>query len=100
MKPLRQARWAWGDLAPRIKEHKRRQDELMKARVLLEADMTLHGVQHVDAEQAKSYARDQCSLPTETDITKSKAFLRSSGENIVIHWTTGTIYYKLPAPAH
>jgi len=64
-------------LAPRIKELKRRQDELLKARVLLEADMTVQGVQHVDAEQVKSYACDLRSLLTETDITKSKAFLRS-----------------------
>ena len=88
------------DLAPRIKELKRRQDELLKARVLLEADMTLHGVLHVDAEQVKSYACDLRSLLTETDITKSKAFLRSFVEKIVIHGTTGTIYYKLPVPAH
>ncbi len=36
------------DLAPRIKELKARQDELFKSRVLLEADMTIHGVQYVD----------------------------------------------------
>jgi hypothetical protein len=87
------------DLAPRIKELKGRQDELLKARVLLEADMTLHGVQHVDAEQVKSYARDLRSLLTETDIVKSKAFLRSFVEKMVICGTTGTIYYKLPVPA-
>jgi len=54
----------------------------------------------LSAEQVKSYACDLRSLLTETDITKSKAFLRSFVEKIVIHGTTGTIYYKLPVPAH
>ena len=58
-----------------------------------------HGVQRVDTEQVKSYARDLRSLLTETDIVKSKAFLRSFVEKIVIHGTTGTIRYKLPVPA-
>ena len=33
------------------------------------------------------------------DVAKSKAFLRSFVEKIVIHGNTGTIYYKLPVPA-
>ena len=39
------------DLAPRIKELKVRQDDLLKTRVLLEADMTLHGVQHLNGRR-------------------------------------------------
>ena len=67
---------------------------------MVEAEMTLHGVQHVDAEQVKSYASDLRSLLTETDIARSKGFLRSFIEKIVIHGDTGTIYYKLPVPSH
>jgi site-specific DNA recombinase len=61
------------DLAPRIKELKVRQDELMKSRVLVEADMTLHGVQHVDTGRVKAHCSDLRSLLAETDIVKSKA---------------------------
>jgi len=53
----------------------------------------------LDAEQVKSYARDLRNLLNETDIVKSKAFLRSFVEKIVIRGTTGTVYYKLPVPA-
>ena len=88
------------DLAPRIKELNARRDELSKARVMVEADMTLRGVQHVDAEQVKSYASDLRSLLVETDIARSKGFLRSFVEKVVIHRDKGTIYYKLPVPTH
>ena len=53
----------------------------------------------LDAEQVKSYARDLRNLLNETDIVKSKAFLRSFVEKIVIRGTTATVYYKLPVPA-
>jgi site-specific DNA recombinase len=86
------------DLAPRIKELKAKQDELLKTRVLLEADMTLHGVQHVDKNQVKLYCDDLRRLLSETDIVKSKTFLRSFVEKIVIDVDKCTIYYKLPVP--
>ncbi|MFH0769018.1 MAG: hypothetical protein V1932_05580 [Chloroflexota bacterium] len=58
------------------------------------------GVQRVDTEQVKSYARDLRSLLTEMDVARSKTFLRSFVEKIVIHESTGTIYYRLPVPDH
>jgi chromosome segregation ATPase len=42
------------DLSPRIKQLKARQDELAKARVQVEADMVVEGVQHVEVEAVKS----------------------------------------------
>jgi site-specific DNA recombinase len=87
------------DLAPRIKELKARQEEIGKARVLLEAEMTLHGARHVDTELVKSHAADLRSLLTEWDITQSKAFLRSFIQKIVIDGDKATIHYKLPVPA-
>jgi site-specific DNA recombinase len=87
------------DLAPRIKELKTRQGKVGKARVMLEAEMTLHGVRHVDTELVKSYAADLRSLLTEGDITQSKAFLRSFIQKIVVDGDKVTIHYKLPVPA-
>jgi len=88
------------DLAPRIKGLKARQDELFKSRVLLEADMTIHGVQYVDADQIKSYCSDLRGLLCDTDIVRSKAFLRSFVEKVVIEGSECTIRYKLPIPAN
>jgi thiamine biosynthesis protein ThiC len=50
------------DLSPRIKELKARQDELTKDRVQVEADLIVEGVQHVEVETVKAYARDLRSL--------------------------------------
>jgi len=86
------------DLAPKIKELKVRQDELFKSRVLLEADMTIHGVQYVDVDQVKSYCRDLRGLLSETDIVKSKSFLRAFVEKVVIEGSKCTIRYKFPIP--
>jgi len=58
------------DLAPRIRELKRRQDELSKARVQVEADMVVQGVEEVDIDIVRSYTRDLESLLEESDITE------------------------------
>jgi hypothetical protein len=60
--------------------------------------MTIHGVQYVDVDQVKSYCSDLRSLLSETDIVKSKAFLRSFVEKVVIDGSKCTIRYKLPVP--
>jgi hypothetical protein len=61
--------------------------------------MTIHGAQYVDANQVKSYCNDLRALLSETDIVKSKAFLRSFVEKVVIEGSECTIHYKLPIPA-
>jgi hypothetical protein len=65
---------------------------------MLEAEMTIHGVEPLNSETVKSCNRDLLSLLTETDIASSKRFLRSFISRIVIEETKGTIYYKLPVP--
>ena len=54
--------------------------------------MELHSVRYLYVEYVKSYAGDIKSLLTEMDITKSKAFLRTFVEKIVIDGNKCTIY--------
>ena len=86
------------DLAPRIKELKRRQDELSKNRVQVEADMVVQGVEEVDIDIVKSYTRDLKSLLEESDIIERKAFLRSFIKRIEINKDEARVYYHLPLP--
>jgi len=86
------------DLSPRIKELRIRHDELMKARVQLEADMVVQGTEHVDIETVKSYAQDLRSLLEETDLSLTKAFLRSFVKRVVIDGDQVVIDYNLPVP--
>ncbi len=86
------------DLAPRIKELKARQDELLRMRVQTEADMVVQGVNHVDVEKIKSYAEDLHNLLGGADFTRSKAFLRSFVKRITIAGVKVKIDYCLPLP--
>ncbi len=87
------------DLAPRIKELKLRQDELNKAKVQVEADMVVEGVELVDADVIKSYARDLKSLLEDTEITRRKAFIKSFVKRITVDGKNVKVNYKLPGSA-
>jgi hypothetical protein len=86
------------DLSPRIKKQKTHQDELMKARVQLEADMVVEGVQHVEVETVKAYAQDLRNLLEEADFIQSKTFLRSFVKKVIINGDKAKIQYRLPMP--
>ena len=86
------------DLSPRIKELKLRQDELSKARVLLEAEMAAQGVEPIDEALVKAYAEDLRGLLEESDLTERKAFLRSFVKRIEIDEGQVTVLYTLPMP--
>ena len=86
------------DLAPRIKELKTRIDELSKTRLLVDADLAVQGVRHVDRDMVVAYANDLRSLLGEGDIADSKAFLRTFVRRIVVEATQVIVYYNLPVP--
>ena len=60
-----------GDVSPSS------QGELNKARVQIEAEMVVRGVDQVDVAMVKTYAQDLRSLLEEADFTERKALLRS-----------------------
>ena len=87
------------ELAPRIRELRKRQDELSKARVQIEAEMIAQGVQEVDVDLVKSYTRDLKALLDEAHITERKSFLRSFIKRIEINGNNeAVIHYHLPLP--
>ncbi|MBA7695809.1 hypothetical protein ES703_104448 [subsurface metagenome] len=86
------------DLAPRIRELKTRQDELNKARVQIEAEMVVRGVDQVDVAMVKTYAQDLRSLLEEADFTERKAFLRSFIKRIEVNRKQVIVHYNLPIP--
>lgn len=72
------------DLSPRIRELRTRQDELTKARVLVEAEIADEGTEHVDIGKIKAYVEDLKSPLEESDIARSKAFLKSFVKKVTI----------------
>jgi site-specific DNA recombinase len=86
------------DLAPRIKKLRAKQDELQKARVIVEAEMTLQGYQQVNIDIVRSYAMVLRNLLDESEVTQRKAFLRSFMNKIVVEKVKVRLYYNLPVP--
>ena len=86
------------DLAPRIKEMRRRQSELLEARAKLESEMTDQGIHAVDGVLVKAYAQDLQGLLEESEITERKAFVRSFVDRIDVDLQNVTVHYKLPLP--
>ena len=86
------------DLAPRIKELRAKQDELSKARVVAEAEMTLQGYQHLDTEAVNSYVTDLRNILDESEVAQRKAFLRSFVKKIIVEKDKARIQYNLPVP--
>ena len=63
-----------GDLSPRIKELRMKQDELSKIRVVAEAEMTLKGYQQLDIDNVRSYVNDLANLLEESEVIQRKGF--------------------------
>ena len=87
------------DVAPRIQELRRRHDELTKTRIQVEADMIAEGAERLDLMAVKAHVHDLKSLLTESDVARSKAFLRSFVKRIEVAADKVTLWYKLPLPA-
>ncbi len=86
------------DLSPRIKELRAKQDELSKARVLAEAEITVQNYQQLDMEAVRAYVNDLANILEESEPAQRKGFLRSFVKKIVIDRDTAKLYYKLPVP--
>ena len=86
------------DLSPRIREQRSREADLSKMRLQIEAEMLATGPTHVDAKIIKEHARDLKEILAETDLGKSKAFLRSFIKRVTIDGTQAKIQYTLPIP--
>jgi len=86
------------DLAPGIKELRAKQDELSKARVIAEAEMTLQGYQQLDLDAVRSYVVDPWNILDESEVAQRKAFLRSFVKKIVVEKERVKLYYNLPVP--
>jgi site-specific DNA recombinase len=95
---LETGKFDYDDLAPRIKELKNQQDELSKAKILTEAEITMQGVEDLDKETIKSYVSDLRQLLEDTEAVERKSFLRSFVKKIVVEDKQVTIYYTLPMP--
>ena len=91
------------ELAPRIRELKKRQNELGKARIQIEADMVAQGVEEVDIDMVKSYTRDLKSLLEESIYKDEQGFgdnVQTWLSNAIIKVGTGAKKIGVSVAAH
>ncbi len=86
------------DLAPRIKDLRARQDELVKVRLQLEAEQLTRKARRMDAKIVQAYAEDLRRLLEEGRVAESKAFLRSFIKRIEIDGGHARVDYDVPVP--
>ena len=86
------------DLAPRLKELRRRLSDLQQAKVKVGTETVARGVQRLDASTVLAYAQDLIGLLNESEHTERKAFLRSFVRGITITGGQGKIRYVMPLP--
>ena len=86
------------DIAPRIREHRERQERLEIAAE--EVRSLLSERRHIldDVETITIFAQDMSRFLTESPITESKAFIRSFVKEIAIRPDSATIRYTIPMP--
>ena len=86
------------DIAPRIREHRERQERLEVAAE--EVRSLLSERRHIldDVETITIFAQDMSRFLTESPITESKAFIRSFVKEIAIRPDSATIRYTIPMP--
>ena len=86
------------DIAPRIREHRERQERLEIAAE--EVRTLLSDRRHIldDVETITALAQDMSRFLMESPITESRAFIRSFVKEIAVNPGRATIRYTIPMP--
>ena len=86
------------DISPRIKEHRQRQEKLEVTAQDARASLSERREVLDSVDTIAAYAQDMRSYLQESELTETKAFIRSFVKEIVIVQGAATIRYTLPMP--
>ena len=86
------------DATARIRSHRARQEQLETARTEAQALLAERRAMLDKLETIAAYAQDMSEFLLTSDITESKAFVRSFVKEIAIRPGTATIHYTIPTP--
>jgi site-specific DNA recombinase len=84
------------DLAPRIRELRSRQEQLLSRRIELEALMSDRKVDLADLSTVKDYVDDLRQTLDESPLSERRAFIRSFVEDIVVTKKEVQLSYTAP----
>ncbi len=86
------------DVLPRVREHKERRERLEQAAAEARAGLSERREVLEDVETITAYAEDMSEYLATSELTESKAFIRSFVKEIAVAPGQATIRYTLPMP--
>ena len=87
-----------GDITPRIKEHRERQEKLEIAADETRAQLAETRVTLDDADTITTYAREMSEFLETSELTESRTFIESFVKEIVVSPGRASIRYTIPIP--
>ncbi len=85
-----------GDLAPRIKELRSRQEQLTNRKLEIEELMSERRVEMIDPGIINNYLDDLKNLLTNGELSERKAFIRSFVQEIIVYKDEVKLIYTMP----
>ncbi len=86
------------DVLPRVREHKERRERLEQAASVARAALSERRDVLADVETITAYAKDMSRFLATSELTESKAFIRSFVKEIAVAPGAATIRYTIPMP--
>ena len=86
------------DVLPRVREHKERRERLEQAASIARAALSERRDVLADVETITAYAKDMSRFLATSELTESKAFIRSFVKEIAVAPGAATIRYTIPMP--
>ena len=86
------------DVLPRVREHKERRERLEQAASEARAALSERRDALADVDTITAYAKDMSQFLATSELTESKAFIRSFVKEIAVAPGAATIRYTIPMP--
>ena len=86
------------DVLPRVREHKERRERLEQAASEARAGLSERRAVLDDVETITAYAQEMSEFLATSELTESKAFIRSFVKEVAVAPGAATIRYTVPMP--
>ena len=86
------------DVRPRVREHKERRERLEEAASEARAGLSERRVVLDEVETITAYAQEMSEFLDTSELTESKAFIRSFVKEVAVAPGAATIHYTIPMP--
>ena len=86
------------EVLPRIRHHLENQERLERAADEARTVLSLRRASVQDVERVAAYAKEMSEFLMESELTETKAFIRSFVKEVAVSPGTATIHYTIPTP--